>query len=215
MACDLFRENKMYMLSILKFILPIQFRSWLAKKKSDLRQQSIRTKFKACASDVRFGRIERLYGPQYIKIGSGTCFAEGLFLTAWDSYPAADGMQDLGIPIMEIGEKCFFGAYNHLTCANKIVIGNGVLTGKWVTITDNSHGDTSRETLMIPPHDRRMVTKGPVVIEDNVWIGDKATILAGVSIGKGAVIGANTVVTKDIPPFCVAVGNSLRIIKKL
>ena len=54
-----------------------------------------------------------------------------------------------------------------------------------------------------------------VVIGENVWIGDKATILPGVSIGDGAVIGANAVVTKDVPPYSVVVGNPAKIINKV
>ena len=63
--------------------------------------------------------------------------------------------------------------------------------------------------------ERKLFSKGPVVIGDNVWIGDKATILAGVTIGEGAVIGANAVITKDVPAYCIAVGNPARIIKKV
>lgn len=69
--------------------------------------------------------------------------------------------------------------------------------------------------MKIPPAKRLIYSKGEIIIEDNVWIGDKATILAGVKIGEGSVIGANTVVTKDIPPYSVAVGNPVRIIKNI
>ncbi|MDR2406844.1 MAG: sugar O-acetyltransferase, partial [Bacteroidales bacterium] len=54
---------------------------------------------------------------------------------------------------------------------------------------------------------------GSVVIEDNVWIGDKVTILPGVHIGYGSIIGANAVVTKDVPANCVVGGNPAKIIK--
>jgi acetyltransferase-like isoleucine patch superfamily enzyme len=57
-------------------------------------------------------------------------------------------------------------------------------------------------------------TKGAITIGNNVWIGDKATILDGVTIGEGAVIAANSVVTKDVPPYCVAAGVPAIIIKK-
>lgn len=55
----------------------------------------------------------------------------------------------------------------------------------------------------------------PISIGNDVWIGGKAIVLAGVTIGDGSVIGAGSVVTKSIPPFCVAVGNPCRIVKKI
>lgn len=116
---------------------------------------------------------------------------------------------------MRIGEECHFGAFNHITCTNKIQIGNRLLTGKWVTITDNSHGTTDLDSLHIDPIKRPIYSKGPVIIGDNVWIGDKATILPGVTIGDGAVIAANAIVTKDVPAYCVAAGNPARIIKNV
>lgn len=117
-------------------------------------------------------------------------------------------------PKLTIGSNCNFGAYNHITCTNEVTIGNNVLTGKWVTISDNSHGTTDEESLKLPPVLRPIVSKGKVYIGNNVWIGDKATILAGVTIGDGAVIGANTVVTKDVPSLSVVVGNPAKIILK-
>lgn len=60
---------------------------------------------------------------------------------------------------------------------------------------------------------RPLFSKGIVIIEDNVWIGDKATILSGVKIGKGAIIGANAVISKDVPAYGVAVGNPAKVIK--
>lgn len=85
--------------------------------------------------------------------------------------------------------------------------------GRWVTISDNDHGEVIREQLDTPPADRPLHVKGPVTIGSNVWIGDKATILSGVTIGDGAVIAANSVVTKDIPAYTVAAGNPAHVIK--
>ena len=87
------------------------------------------------------------------------------------------------------------------------------MTGRWVTITDNGHGKTDFDNLKIQPDKRKLYTKGPVVIGNNVWMGDKVTILPGVTIGNGSVIAANSVVTKDIPSFSVAAGNPAKIIK--
>ena len=87
------------------------------------------------------------------------------------------------------------------------------MTGKWVTISDNNHGTTDFDTLHEAPAIRKLYTKGPVIIGNNVWIGDKATILGGVTIGDGAVIAANSVVTKDVPAYSVVGGNPARVIK--
>ena len=163
--------------------------------------------FASCHKSVRFGKIGRLHGTKYISIGANSFFGDNFYLTTWPEN--AESNKD---PIIKIGERCNFGSYNHITCTNKILIGNNVLTGKWVTISDNNHGDTSEETLHIPPCDRKVLSKGPVIIEDNVWIGDKATILSGVRIGEGTVIGANAVVTKDVPAYSIVIGNPMKCI---
>lgn len=69
--------------------------------------------------------------------------------------------------------------------------------------------------MCIPPKNRIIVSKGPVIIEDNVWIGDKATILPNVRIGFGSIIAANSVVTRDIPPFSIVAGAPARVVKRL
>lgn len=69
---------------------------------------------------------------------------------------------------------------------------------------------------MIPTRKTRDATYGrPVVLEDRVWVGINATILPGVRIGYGAIVGANSVVTKDVPPMAVVASNPARIIKEL
>ena len=82
-----------------------------------------------------------------------------------------------------------------------------------MTISDNNHGSTDFDTLHEVSVNRKLYTKGPVIIGNNVWIGDKATILGGVTIGDGAVIAANAVVTKDVPAYSVVGGNPARVIK--
>lgn len=93
-----------------------------------------------------------------------------------------------------------------------MTIGDSLLTGKWVTITDNSHGETDKTTLEMRPQERPVTSKGPVVIGNNVWIGDKATILPGVTIGDGAVIAANAVVTENVPEYSVVAGIPAKVI---
>lgn len=161
---------------------------------------------------------ENIHCPECITIGDGTAFGENVFLTAWTSYNCiADGKtaKQTFTPHIVIGRNCHFGYNNHITATNNITIGNNILTGKWVTITDNSHGEITIEEMDLDPLKRPIFSKGSVTIGNNVWIGDKATILPNVTIGDGAVIAANSVVTKDIPPYSVAAGNPAKIIKTL
>ena len=62
---------------------------------------------------------------------------------------------------------------------------------------------------------RPLTSKGAVVIEDNVWLGDNVCVLSGITIGKGAIIGANSVVTHSIPPYSVAAGTPAKVIKQI
>lgn len=169
----------------------------------------LRSRFKRCPLTVHFQSIGILDGMECVSIGEYTYFHSDIYLTALPKY-----RNQVFSPILTIGKCCNFGAYNHITCINKVVIGDNCLTGKFVTITDNSHGFTDIENLQQCPEKRKVVSKGPVVIGNNVWIGDKATILPGVTIGDGAVIAANTVVTKDVPAYCVCAGNPGKLIKK-
>lgn len=154
--------------------------------------------------------VNAIIGEKYFKIGKECGFGKFAVITAWDSY-ACETLH----PEVIIGDYCSFGDYLHLTCINRITIGSSVLTGRWVTITDNGHGRTDLENLKESPLARKLYSKGPVVIGDRVWIGDKVTILPGVTIGEGSVIGANSVVVSDIPPYSVACGNPAKIIKSI
>lgn len=149
-------------------------------------------------------------GGDFIAIGERNYFAEGCMVSAWEDY---NGYKYN--PQITIGNNCSFGKMNHITCCNKITIGNAVLTGMYVLISDNSHGEINAEALSISPLDRQLVSKGEVVIGNNVWIGDKAAILAGVHIGDGAIIGANSVVTKDVPANCVVGGIPAKVLRQL
>lgn len=175
---------------------------------SVLRSLWVGRQFRECDFSVRFRKISLLAGPEYIKVGKDSYFNDYLFLTALSEFKG-----QIFKPEIVIGKGCNFGAFNHITAVNKIHIGDGCLTGKWVTITDNNHGTTEFEDLEVKPDIRKVCSKGSVIIGNNVWIGDKATILSGVKIGDGTVVAANCVVTKDVPAYSVVVGNPARILK--
>lgn len=191
-----------------KCIFPYKMYESLKEYGRKIRSLWLRSIFNHCGKSVFFGKIGRIHGSKCISIADGTFFDDFFYLTAWPE-------RVKNVPALMIGENCSFGAYNHIACTNEITIGNHCLTGKWVTISDNNHGDSSKDALQLPPSQRDMLSKGPVIIEDNVWIGDKATILSGVKIGKGAIVAANAVVTKDVPAYSVVAGNPAKIIRKV
>ncbi len=145
-----------------------------------------------------------------IHIGNNTRIQSHAVLECWGEY----GDQVFS-PTIRIGDDCKIGEYFHLTACRGITIGSGLLTGRFVLITDNSHGGLSLENADIPPTRRRLTSKGEIVIGNNVWIGDKVTILSGVRIGDNVIIGANSVVTKDIPSNSLVAGMPAVILKHI
>ena len=107
----------------------------------------------------------------------------------------------------------FYANYN-LTILDhdKVIIGDNVLLGPNVVLSTASHSQDYR----IRNHDGESdITGAPIIIEDDVWIGASVTVLPGVTIGKHSIIGAGSVVTKDVPPDCVVAGVPAKVIKKL
>ena len=148
-------------------------------------------------------------GQKRISIGNNTGIQSHCILGCWEKY----GDQSFS-PSITIGDNCSIGEYNHITSCNKITIGNGLLTGRYVYIGDNSHGGLNPDESFICPVERKLVSTGEVAIGNNVWIGDKATILS-VHIGDNVIVAANAVVTKDVPSNCVVAGVPAKIVKKL
>lgn len=149
-------------------------------------------------------------GQGNISIGDYTTIQSHSILGCWERY----GDQRF-TPSITIGDHCCIGEYNHITACNKITIGDGLLTGRYVYIGDNAHGGLSCEEGGVPPLKRLLVSKGEVRIGNNVWIGDKVAVLSGVHIGDNVIVGANSVVTKDIPPNCMVAGIPAKVIKSL
>lgn len=149
-------------------------------------------------------------GQKRIAIGDYTSIQGHSVLGCWEKY----GEQQF-TPSIIIGNHCSIGEYNHITACNKITIGDGLLTGRFVYIGDNAHGGLSWEESSVPPINRQLRSKGEVKIGNNVWIGDKATILAGVTIGDNVIVAANAVVTKSVASNCVVAGVPAKILKLL
>lgn len=103
-----------------------------------------------------------------------------------------------------------------LATRSTIRIGNNVMFGPSVTVRGGNHRfDIVGVPINAVTDDRKRPEDDlGVVIEDDVWVGGGATILAGVTVGRGSVIGGSAVVTKDVPPYSIAVGNPARVVKQ-
>ena len=147
-------------------------------------------------------------GKKFIKVSKGFTTGVGCRIEA---YPENNKQT------LFFGENFQMNDHVHITARESVKIGNNVLLASKIYISDCSHGsysgdenDSHPESI---PHDRPLFSK-PVVIEDNVWLGEFVSVLPGVTIGKGSIIGANSVVSKNIPSYVIAVGSPAKPIKK-
>ena len=167
----------------------------------------IKTKFRF--SDARIIRFPiDIRGKKYIKVSKGFTTGVGCRIEA---YPENNQTT------LTFGENFQMNDYVHITAMEKVQIGNNVLFASKIYVSDCSHGsyagdenDSNPESI---PHARKMFSK-PVVIEDNVWLGEFVSVLPGVTIGKGSIVGANSVVSKSLPSNVIAVGSPAKPIKK-
>ena len=110
-----------------------------------------------------------------------------------------------------IGNGCGINSFSRIIAFNKIILGDNVSIAQFVSILDHDHSFVLKNNKI----DFSGFTTSPIVIGNNVWIGDKVTITKGVKIGDNVVIGANSVVTKDIPSNSLAGGIPARVIREI
>lgn len=168
----------------------------------------IKYEFHSCGKNCFFGKFTTLFGGKHIDIADNVTLGKGLVIEVYDEYQGHSFT-----PHIQIGNYVNIGDSSHLSCINGIILKDNVRMGRKIFITDNAHGASDRSLLDIRPNIRPLYSKGPVIIEENVWIGEMSCIMPGVTIGKGSIIGANSVVTKDIPAYCMAAGVPAKIIK--
>lgn len=113
---------------------------------------------------------------------------------------------DYGKPVT-IGKRCFIQQCCTFFGRGGIEIGNDVFIGPKCNLITINHD--------VNPDNRSATYGKPIKIEDKVWLGINATVLPGVTLGYGCIVGANSVVTKDVPPMTIVAGNPARIIKKI
>lgn len=174
----------------------------LFNKKEKAHKRFLSSYCRECANDLELKDVNNIHPAGVLFIGKGSR------LLCWETYNSGSHLQKLE-PSLIIGTN--FHATRNLTiqCAGRTTIGNDVLVASDVFIIDYNHGiDPSS-----PSYLDNLLEVSEVVIEDGVWIGNNVIILPGVHIGKKAIIGAGSVVTKDIPSYSIAVGNPARVVK--
>ncbi|SEL00829.1 Hexapeptide repeat of succinyl-transferase [Chitinophaga rupis] len=144
----------------------------------------------------------RVQGKKYIVIGKNSIVQRLGWLLALKI--------DEHDPAIVIEEGCAIGDFCHIAAVRSIHIEKNVLMANHVYIADNVH---EFENTGVPVIHQKVKFKMPVRIGSGAWIGENVCII-GASVGRNSVVGANAVVTKDIPDYCVAVGSPARIIKK-
>jgi len=142
----------------------------------------------------------------HIAIGERTMFGPHVAL----SVGMVDGQEILHSPVIRIGDRCLIGRGSGIVAHFCIEIGDDVWTGHHVYITDQNHG---YEDLSLPISKQSQPERA-VRIGNRSWIGHGSVVLPGVTIGHHVVIGANSVVTRDIPDYCVAVGAPARVVRR-
>ena len=179
--------------------------------KLTIREEKIKKiNFKSVGRNLSLGDNYIIKNAQYISIGNNFSTLDRFRIEAWDEYHG-----DQFTPQIIIGNNVCFNTDIHIGSISKIEIGDNCLFGSRIYITDHDHGGTSVEDIKIPPAQRKLKSKGPVIIEKNVYVGEGVAILSGVRIGENAIIATNAVVTKDVPKNSVVAGIPARIIKTI
>lgn len=178
------------------FVQKVQLAYWLIRTKLiDRKARLIRFPI-----DIR--------GRRFIHFGDRFTTGKGCRLEAFSE----DGNKTL-----YVGNNVQINDYVHICAMKSVRIGNDVLLAGKIYISDNSHGfyggmDQS-SSPEIPPI-QRSYSIASVIIEDNVWIGENACVLPGSHIGRGVIIGANSVVKGIIPPYTIVVGTPAHVVKR-
>lgn len=162
-----------------------------------------RKKFRYLHPQSFVQKLLRVDGRENISIGKSVVIQKMTWI-------AAVPLTNAAVCHLSIGEGSVIGNFNHIYATSEILIGKNVLTADKVFISDNIH---NYENIDAPIMEQGIKQLSKVVIGDGAWLGENVCII-GANVGKNSVIGANSVVTKDIPDFCVAVGSPARIIKK-
>ncbi|HNP32720.1 MAG TPA: DapH/DapD/GlmU-related protein [Flavobacterium sp.] len=207
----MFGVKKIIKRIVLFFIKPLtKFINFIIREKGKYEKNELKTKLKKVGNNFSIGNDYLVLNPKYIEIGDNFTALDRFRIEAWDKYE-----NDTFEPKIKIGNNVIFNTDIHIGCINSVEIGDNCLFASRIYITDHHHGDTSDGMIKLQPSKRPLISKGKVLIMNNVWVGEGVVIMPGVTIGENCIIAANAVVTKDVPNNAVAAGIPAKVIKGL
>ncbi len=172
----------------------------------------IRHQFRQCG-ELKLGSTQlHLFGLRYMEFGDQVEMHFNARVQCIDYFQPTNQHFK---PRLILHDHVVVQAMCHIGCIDRVEIGEWSTMGARCYITDHTHGGTSREELLLPPRKRPLVSRGPVKIGKYVHLGEGVCVMPGVTIGDYSVVGAGAVVTRDIPPFSVAVGSPAKVIKQI
>lgn len=197
-----------FIASIISYLYPMKLIKVFKGVKKYIYSAKVKRKIKRCGDRFFISVPREIRGEKYMKLGESFWAEKGLDLQCLDRYG-----NEVFHPQLSIGNNAHFGYFCHIGCIGSISIGDNLLVGRNVYITDHFHGKGTMEEADISPKERPLYYKGPVKIGNNVWLGDNVVVLPGVTIGNNVTVGANAVVTKDLPDHSIAAGVPARVIR--
>lgn len=161
---------------------------------------------KAIGKNCFIGRRAQINKPKYIELKNNIRIGNDARISIYNKF----NNEKLS-PILKIGNNVYAG--NHLTIlvADEVIIEDDVLMASYIMISSENHGINPEGNLN---YSKQNLTTNPVKIKEGAWIGEKVSILPGVTIGKKAIVGTMSVVTKDVPDYTIVGGIPAKVLKK-
>lgn len=178
-----------------------------ALKSISRRLSAIRWRMKMAS----FGEGSYIQGPNWVVNPSAIEIGQRVSIWRHARIEAICSKNNAGITRLKIGDGTAIQPYVHIGAAHQVTLGKHVMIASSVYITDHDH-DLSDP--MDPPSINSRLLTSPVHIGDYTWLGEKVMVLKGVTIGERSVIGAGSVVTRDIPPLSIAIGSPAKVIRR-
>lgn len=158
-----------------------------------------------CGKNVKFEDYSEIHGlcSEGLKFGDYVTISRGVMIRPSSYYGG-----DLGVGLT-MGNHSSIGPYGYVGCSGKVTIGNNVMFGPKCSLFAENHVFSDTESTI----KSQGVSQKGITVEDDCWIGSNVTILDGVTIGKGSVIGAGTLVTKDVPANSIIIDKRDKLVR--